>query len=157
MILTSGLSYRPCWIIQNPQKMPFWVIQIAKNKVFGHFLELGASDRLQIAHYDSSKWSWQVGSHISHAGSFKNHRNAFLNDPRSQKRGFGPFFSSLVHCFDLVLHILILPSVPNDSVSSVYSVCSVWSVFSLLTDVEQASLDALQFSTSVEVRLLIVG
>ena len=66
-------------------KMPFWMIQIAKNKVFGHFLELGASDRLQIAYHDCTKWSWQVGSHIAHAGSFKNHRNAFLNDPKSQK------------------------------------------------------------------------
>ena len=72
-------------------KMPFWMIQIAKNEVFGHFLELGASDRLQIAYYDYTKWSWQVGCHIAHAGSFKNHKNAFLNDPNSQKWGFWPF------------------------------------------------------------------
>ena len=26
-----------------------------------------------------------------HEGSFKNHKNAFLNDPRSKKRGFWPF------------------------------------------------------------------
>ena len=25
------------------------------------------------------------------AASFKNQKNAFLNDPNSQKRGFGPF------------------------------------------------------------------
>ena len=25
---------------------------------------------------------------MAHAGSFKNHKNAFLNDPKSQKRGF---------------------------------------------------------------------
>ena len=25
------------------------------------------------------------------AGSFKNQKTAFLNDPKSQKRGFGPF------------------------------------------------------------------
>ena len=55
-------------------KIPFWMIQRAKNEVFGHFLELGASDRLQIAYYDCTKWSWQVGSHIAHAGSFKIHQ-----------------------------------------------------------------------------------
>ena len=33
-------------------KMPFWMIQRAKNEVFGHFLELGASDPLQITYYD---------------------------------------------------------------------------------------------------------
>ena len=38
-------------------KMPFWMIQIAKNEVFGHFLELGASDRLQIAYFDYTKRS----------------------------------------------------------------------------------------------------
>ena len=36
-------------------KMPFWMIQIAKNEVLGHFLELGASDRLQIAYDDYTK------------------------------------------------------------------------------------------------------
>ena len=36
-------------------KMPLWMIQIAEHEVFGHFLELGASDRLQIAYYDCTK------------------------------------------------------------------------------------------------------
>ena len=150
MILTNGLFYRPCWIIQKSKKclfewskqpkmrflaiflsfvhridlklhifillndvdswavislvldhskiwkMPFWMIQIAKNEVFDHFLELGALDRLQIAYYDYTKWSWQVGYHIAHAGSFKIHKNAFLNDPNSQKWGFWLF--SWVRC-----------------------------------------------------------
>ena len=26
-----------------------------------------------------------------HEGSFKDHKNAFLNDPKGQKRGFWPF------------------------------------------------------------------
>ena len=91
MILTSGLSYRPCWIIQNPLKMPFWMIQIAKNKVFGHFLEFGASDRLQIAYFDNTKWFWQFGCHMAHAGVFKYHKNPCLNDPKRQKWGVWPF------------------------------------------------------------------
>ena len=72
-------------------KISFWMIQGAKKVVFGHFLELRASDRLQTAYYDYTKWSWQVGSHITHAGSFKNHKNAFLDDQKSQKLGFWPF------------------------------------------------------------------
>ena len=28
---------------------------------------------------------------LGHEGSFKDHKNAFLNDPKSQKRGFGHF------------------------------------------------------------------
>ena len=59
-------------------KMPFWMIQIAKDEVFGHFLELGASYRLQIAYYDYTNWSWQVGYHIAHAGSFKNHKKCLF-------------------------------------------------------------------------------
>ena len=140
MILTSGLSYRPCWIIQKSQKclfewskepkkcflaiflsyvhridlklhiliilndldkwafispmldhpevtkMPFWMIQRAKKVFFGHFLEFGASDWFQIAYFDYTKWYWHVGCHIAHAGSFKNQKNAFLDDPKCQKR-----------------------------------------------------------------------
>ena len=61
------------------------MIQIAKNEDLGHF---GPSDRLQIAYFDNTKWFWQFGCHMAHAGSFKIHKNAFLNDPKSQKRGF---------------------------------------------------------------------
>ena len=68
------------------------MIQIAKNEVFGHFLEFGASDRLDIAYCDRTKWSLRSGLCITHNGSFKNHKNAFLNDPNSQKKHvFGHF------------------------------------------------------------------
>ena len=124
----------------------FWMIQEAKNEVFGHFLEFGLSDRLDIAYIDRTKcfltfsnvtrsswiiqrsekcifeWSKEpkkrflaiflslVGCidfilHIvivlnvfqlsaaspSHEGSYKKYKNAFLNDPKSQKGGFWPF------------------------------------------------------------------
>ena len=36
-------------------EMPFWVIQTAKNEGFGHFLELSASDRLQIGYFGCTK------------------------------------------------------------------------------------------------------
>ena len=36
-------------------KTRFWMIQIAKKQVFGHFLDLGLLDRLDIADFDRSK------------------------------------------------------------------------------------------------------
>ena len=127
-------------------KMHFWMIQRAKKEVFGHFLEFGLLDRLDIAYCDSTKcfptfgnitrswriiqrslkcifeWSKEPKNRFSaifwslicwidlilhimivlnvfqlsatlpgHVGSFKDHKNAFLNDPKSQKRCFRPF------------------------------------------------------------------
>ena len=123
--------------------MHFWMIQRAKNEVFGHFLEFGLLDQLDIAYRDSTKcfptfgivtrswriiqksqkcsfewsklpkksfftifWSWvcwiDLILHVvivlnvfklwttikGHEGSFKDNKNAFLNDPKCQKRGF---------------------------------------------------------------------
>ena len=59
--------------------------------VIGHFLEFSPSDHLDIAYLDSTRGCSQFGHDIAHAGSFKSHKNAFLNDPKSQKRGFWPF------------------------------------------------------------------
>ena len=127
-------------------KAHFWVIQRAKKKVFGHFLEFGLLDRLNIAYSYSTlcfpsfghltrswriiqrslkcifEWSKEPKNRVSaifwslicwidlilhivivlnvfqlpamlpgHEGSFKDHKNAFLNDPKGQKRGFWPF------------------------------------------------------------------
>ena len=102
----SSVSVMPGY--SETTKMPFWMIQIAKNEVFSHFLEFWASDRLQIAYFDYTKWSWQVGCHIAHAGSFKNHKNAFLNDPKSQKWVFLAIFMILVHRINFKLHVLII-------------------------------------------------
>ena len=52
---------------------------------FGHFLDFGTSEGLDIAYHDSAKCFLTFGYDIAHAGSFKNHKNAFLNDPKSQK------------------------------------------------------------------------
>ena len=128
------------------RKMHFWMIQRAKKEVFGHFLEFGLLDRLDIADCDSTKcfptfgnvtrswriiqisqisifeWSkrpkmrflaiflslvcWidlifyivivvNVFQHLArllgHEESFKNYKNAVLNDPKYQKRGFWQF------------------------------------------------------------------
>ena len=45
----------------------------------------------------------QFGHDIAYAGSFKNQKNAFLNDPKR----FLAIFLSLVCWIDLILHILI--------------------------------------------------
>ena len=58
---------------------------------FCHFLDFGTSDGLDIAYFDSAKWSEQFCYDTAHAGSFKNQKNAFLNDPKSQNRVFWPF------------------------------------------------------------------
>ena len=53
--------------------------------VIGHFLEFSPSDHLDIAYFDNTKWCKQFGHDIAHDGSFKNQKNAFLNDPKGQK------------------------------------------------------------------------
>ena len=39
----------------KPMKNHFWMIQIAKNEVFGHFLELGTSGGSHITYSDNTK------------------------------------------------------------------------------------------------------
>ena len=53
MFLTICLQYGTCWIIQKSQKMHFWMIQSAKNEVFGHYLEFGLLDWLDVAYFDN--------------------------------------------------------------------------------------------------------
>ena len=80
---------------------PFWMIHMG----FGQFLAFRTSDRLDIAYFDRTKWSAWVGYGIAHAGSFKIHKNAFLNDPNSQKWGFRPF--SWLWCIRLTWYCIL--------------------------------------------------
>ena len=84
------------------RKMPFWMIQIAKNEVSGRFLDFGASDWLDIAYYDRTKWSARFGHSIC---PFLNLKNAFLNDPDNQKRCFWPF--SRLWCIGLTWYCIL--------------------------------------------------
>ena len=43
------------------RKMPFWMIQIAENEVFGRFLEFRTLDRLDIAYFDRTTWCSRFG------------------------------------------------------------------------------------------------
>ena len=60
------------------------MIQIAKKEVFGHFLEFGLLDRLDIAYCELNVF--QLSAMLpGHEGSYKDRKNAFLNDPKVQK------------------------------------------------------------------------
>ena len=52
-------NFRQCYQVKldhsKIRKMHFWMIQRAKKEVFGHFLEFGLLDRLDIADCDSTK------------------------------------------------------------------------------------------------------
>ena len=58
-IILNGLNnLAMIWLMLDHskiRKMHFWMIQRAKKEVFGHFLELGLLDRLDIAYCDSTK------------------------------------------------------------------------------------------------------
>ena len=89
------------------------MIQSAKKEVFGHYLEFGLSDRLDIGYCDSTKCFQCSATLPGHEGSFKDHKNAFLNDPKSQKKTFLAIFWSLVCWIDLILHIMIVQNVSH--------------------------------------------
>ena len=72
----------------------------------GHFLKFGPSGQLDIAYFDQVKWSKRFGHVIAYPGSFKKQKNAFLNDPKGQKRGFWPF--SRVWSVGSTLHIVVV-------------------------------------------------
>ena len=63
------------------------MIQRAQKEVFSHFWNFGLLDQLDIANHGAEK----ACTLFSYAGSFKKQKNAFLNDPKSQKWGFWPF------------------------------------------------------------------
>ena len=88
-------------------KRHLWMIQSAKKGIFGHFLDLGLLDWLDIAYYGRSKCvpsfgnttrSWRIiqGSKIIFEWSIEP-KNKFL-----------AIFWSLVCWIDLILHIMIV-------------------------------------------------
>ena len=72
-------------------KMQFWMIQRAKKEGFGHHLESGLLDWLDL-HILLVLNVYQRSAMLpGHEGSFKDLKNAFLNDPRAKKEVFGHF------------------------------------------------------------------
>ena len=64
------------------------MIQIAKNEVFGLFLEFGPLERLDMAIVVIVNIFQHLQMSPGHGGSFKYHENAFLNDLKWQKGRF---------------------------------------------------------------------
>ena len=86
-----GNTTRSRRIIQMSQKRIFEWSKEPKKRFLAVFLSLVCwSDliwHIVIALYVFQLWAALPG----HMGSFKDHKNAFLDDPKSQKRGFWPF------------------------------------------------------------------
>ena len=106
MVTFEGLKWKLRLFLNSPRKLHvqensgsfltlfavkevcnFWMIL----SVLGQFLRFRQSDGLHFAYSDNTKCLQQFGNYISYTGSFKDHENAFLNDPKSQKVGFWSF------------------------------------------------------------------
>ena len=90
------------------------MIQRAKKEVLGHFLEFGLLDQLDIAYCDSTKCFLTFGNVTRSLRIIKDYKNAFLNDPKSQKRGFAYLHICLILHDDIntilvkVLKVLVM-------------------------------------------------
>ena len=96
-------------VLQNHSKitkMHFWMIQGAKKRFLVIFWSLICWIDL-ILHIMIVLNVFQLSATLpGHEGSFKNHKSAFLSDPKSQKR-FLAIFWSLVCRTDLIFPIVI--------------------------------------------------
>ena len=91
------------------------MIQRAKKRFLAIFLSLVCWIDL-ILHIVIVLNVFQLSAMLpGHEGSFKDHKNAFLNDPKSQKKRFLAIFWSLVCWIDLILHIMIVQNVSQHS------------------------------------------
>ena len=80
--------YCSCWIIQKSQKCIFEWSKVPKRRFLAVFWTLVSWINL-ILHVVIELYAFEHSAPIpDHVGSFKSHKNAFLNDPKSQKRGF---------------------------------------------------------------------
>ena len=78
-------------IIQRSQKCIFEWSKEPKKRFLAIFLSLVCWIDL-ILHIVTVLNVFQyLATFSGHGGSFKNHKNTFLNDPKTQKRGFWPF------------------------------------------------------------------
>ena len=89
--LTFGNVTRSWRIIQRSQKCIFEWSKRPKKRFSAIFLSLVCWIDL-ILHIVIDLNVFQLSAMLpGHEGSFKGHKNAFLNDPKGQKRGFWPF------------------------------------------------------------------
>ena len=89
----------------------FWMIQKAKNEVFGHFLEFGLLDRLDIAYCDSTKCFPTFGNVTRSWRIIQRSQKCFFEWSKRPKKRFLAIFLSLVCWIDMILHIVIVLNV----------------------------------------------
>ena len=95
----------------NIPKMPYWMIQRAKNEVFGHFQEFGLLDRLDIAYCDRTKCFPAFGNVTRPWRTIQKSHKSIFEWSKVQKKRFLAIFWSLVCWIDLILHIVIVLNV----------------------------------------------
>ena len=89
------------------RKKHFWMIQRAKIEVFGHFLEFGLLDRLDIADCDSTKCFPTFGNVTRSWRIIQRSQISIFEWSKRPKMRFLAIFLSLVCWIDLILHIVI--------------------------------------------------
>ena len=88
-------------------KMHFWMIQKVKKEVFGHFLEFGLLDRLDIAYCDSTKCFTTFGNITRSWRIIQRSQKCIFGWSKRPKKRFSAIFLSLVGWIDLILHIVV--------------------------------------------------
>ena len=109
MVLTIWPWYASCWIIQKSLKMHFWMIQRAKKEVFGHFLEFGLSDWLDLAYCGSTKYSTTCANTTRSWRVVQESQKCIFEWSKEQKTMFLAIFLSLV-CWDGLDMLLVWTS-----------------------------------------------
>ena len=95
------------------RKMHFWMIQRAKKEVFGHFLDLGLLDQLNIACYDRTKWV-PIVSNLNRSWRFiQKLERCIFRRSKVLKKGLLVIFSSLIcwsYIYIYITHTHLLSS-----------------------------------------------
>ena len=88
-------------------KMHFWMIQSAKKEVFGHFLDLGLLDWLDIAYYDKTRCVSTFGNTTRSWRIIQKSLKCIFEWSKVPKIRFLAIILSLVCWIDLILHMMI--------------------------------------------------
>ena len=98
-------------IIQRSLKYIFEWSKEPKKVVFGHFLEFGLLDRVDIAYCDSTKCFPTFGNITRSWRIIQKAQYCIFERSKEPKKRFLAIFWSLVCWIDLILHIMILQNV----------------------------------------------
>ena len=90
------------------QKNAFLNDPKSQKEVFGHFLEFGLLDRLDIAYCDSTKCLPTFGNVTRSSWIIQKSLKCIFEWSKEPKRRFLAIFSSLVCRIDLILHIVVV-------------------------------------------------